>query len=489
MRIFLRACRLLTRNIKNPTWGTAIGIGVLTLATGCTSRPTGDPFAITYEAFGIVLVAALVGRFLARRLNVSLVLGEICMGIIIGTVLSLSGRPLVTILRHQSTIQEIIAKLDDDVPLSKAVASTIDDHNLEAPEYEVLSETFAAGGAGRFIQLARVLLLFSSIGIAMMLFTVGLQSNISEIIRRGPTAIVIACTGIVVSGVLGYLATTLLFPGADPLVPLFIGGALCASSTGMTARVFGELNLMESPEAKIVLSAAVFDDVLGLVILAIVSGIVSTGSVQLLPMALILLKAGLFLTAMVLIGLYVLPRIVPSIEQLDPQQIRLLFPIVLLLLICWLADFVGLAMTIGAFSAGLIINETLFSKTTDGQLTVQRLVAPIEGIFVPVFFVLMGMQVDITLMADPKVIGAGLVMTVVAILGKIGVGIFLPANVRKLAVGLAMIPRGEVALIFMSIGKTLGVINAQHYTMIVVVVLMTIAITPPLLQRAFRQGH
>jgi len=463
---------------------------ILVAMGACISASSqNDPFAPAFEAFAIVLIATLIGRFIARKLNLSLVLGEVMMGIIIGTLFSALHRPGVVVIRNQSTILSIINKLDDNIPLDDAVLTTVKESSIPPDDKILLIETFNEGDAERYILMARILLLFSSFGIALLLFSVGLQSNILEIIRLGPKGILIALTGITLSGFLGYYFTLLIFPGADPKLPLFIGGALCSSSTGMTARVFKEMNKMETPEAKLVMSAAVFDDILGLVLLAILSGVVASGEPQIEAMAFILLKAILFLGGVILVGLYVLPRIIRPIESLDPQNIRLLFPMILLLLMCWLADYIGLAMTIGAFAAGLMITEKLFSSNQDLHQTVEKLIAPIEGIFVPVFFVLMGVQVDITLFADIKVLGVGLLMTLVAALGKIGAAILLPKNINKIIVGMGMIPRGEVALIFMSIGKLVGVINAQFYAIIVMVILLTISLTPPALRWAFKRAE
>ncbi len=462
---------------------------VLFATTACINTASqGDPYAPAFDAFGIILIATLIGRFIARKLNVSLVLGEIIMGIIIGAFLSALHRPAIVVIRNQNTVQEVINKLDNNIPLDEAIRTTVDNSSLSADDRRVFIEIFNDGNATKFILMARVLLLFSSLGIALLLFSVGLKSNILEIIRLGPKAILVAVFGITLSGVLGYTLTLLIFPNANSLLPLFIGGALCSSSTGMTARVFKEMNKTETPEAKMVMSAAVFDDILGLVLLAIISGVVASGELQVGPMAFILLKAVVFLTAVVLVGLYVMPRITKPIEKLDPQNTRLIFPMILLLMMCWLADYIGLAMTIGAFAAGLIITEKLFTNDKNVQQTVENLMAPIEGIFIPVFFVLMGLQVDISLFADAKIIGVGLLITLVAVLGKIGAGILLPKGVNKLAIGIAMIPRGEVALIFMSIGRSAGIINDRFYVIIVMVILLTISLTPPALRWAFKRA-
>jgi Kef-type K+ transport system membrane component KefB len=462
---------------------------LLIMGSCLNTSAQGDPFALAFEAFGIVLFAAVVGRFVARKMNVSLVLGEVMMGILIGTILSAMHRPGIVVIRNQNVIQQIFQRIDSNVPLDDAVTASVNASSLSPDEKDSLQEVFKEGNAENIIPMARILLLFSSFGIALLLFSVGLQSNILEIIRLGPQAVLVAALGIAGSGVLGYFVTFLVFPGADPRLPLFIGGALCSSSTGITARVFKEMNKMDMPEAKMVMSAAVFDDILGLVLLAILSGVVSSGSLQFGPVLILLFKAVAFLGAVVLTGLYIMPKIIKPIEKLDPQNIRLLFPIILLLLMCWLADYIGLAMTIGAFAAGLMITEKLFASTEDLHHTVEKLIAPIEGIFVPVFFVLMGVQVDITLLADFKVIGIGLLITVVAILGKLGAGIFLPKHLSRLVIGIALIPRAEVALIFMSIGKSVGVINAQFYAIIVMVIMLTISFTPPALRWAFGRSR
>ena len=315
----------------------SLAISIMGACISSSSQTTPLP---AFEAFAIVLIATLVGRFIARKLNLSLVLGEVMMGIIIGTLFSALHRPGVVVIRNQSTILSIINKLDENIPLDDAVLTTVRESSIPPDDKTILIETFNEGDSERYILMARILLLFSSFGIALLLFSVGLQSNILEIIRLGPKGILIALTGITLSGSLGYYITLLIFPGADPKLPLFIGGALCSSSTGMTARVFKEMNMMETPEAKLVMSAAVFDDILGLVLLAILSGVVASGEPQVGAMAFIFLKAILFLGGV--ISGTSSTRVIRPIEVLT-RKIFVCFSNDLLLLMCWLADYIGLA--------------------------------------------------------------------------------------------------------------------------------------------------
>lgn len=275
----------------------------------------------------------------------------------------------------------------------------------------------------------------------------------------------------------------------DSNVAIFVGASLCATSIGITARVFKDMNQLQIPEAKIVLGAAVIDDVLGLIVLAIVSGIITTGSVSILTISWILLKSVLFLGLVLFFGLNLLEKTIRFTDRLDHQNIRLLYPLALLTLLSWLADSIGLATIVGAFAAGLIIREEYFilneGETVEEHIrdhsTVEAIVAPIEGIFAPVFFVVMGMQVDISAFTDLRVIGLGLVITLVAIVGKLVTSLIVPKPNHRWIIGIGMVPRGEVGLIFASIGKSLGVLNGELFSVIIIMVILTTLVTPPFL--------
>jgi Kef-type K+ transport system membrane component KefB len=449
----------------------------------------GDPFARVFEVFAIILICAVVGRYGARKLNQSPVLGELLIGIIVGAIIYELGGPAITIIRHNDLVQDLAHKvLAENIAYKQAVHETLEESGLPESttvriERVLLSDHFRVHN-----RLSNSILLFSSLGVILLLFMVGLESSVSEMKEVGGSASGVAVIGVVAPFVLGYLTTILLFPeGTDPNVPTFVGATLCATSIGITARVFKDMNKLGLGEAKIVLGAAVMDDVLGLIVLAIVTGIVTTGSVEFTAIGAIFLKASLFLGAVVYFGMKFLRSHIRFFAILDRSNVRLIYSFGLLMLLAWLADLIGLATIVGAFAAGLIMEEKHFLMekiSARGKESVESLMAPLEGIFAPVFFVLMGIQVDVGTFLNMQVLVAGLALTVVAIIGKVAAAAVLKKGTDKFIVGFGMVPRGEVGLIFASIGKSLGVLDSNMFSVIIIVVLLTTLVTPPLLKWA-----
>lgn len=454
-----------------------------------SSESHGDPFAPVFEAFALILTCALLGRFVANRLKQSLVLGELLIGILLGSVLMALDRPAVHIIRNLDVVKEVIVKIEDEeISLNEAVDRTLTASTIPEKAKGHLSEILKSGHAAGYANLVRYIQLFSTIGIALLLFMVGLEGSIEDLLKQGPQGIVIALIGIGVTIGLAYGVLAFLLPDTtDSRLALFGAATICSTSVGITARVLKDMNKLSTPEAKVTLGAAVFDDIFGLILLAVLAASLGQGALEPSVIGWILLKIGIFLVAVVIFGLKVLPHLTPFVEKLDPRSIRLLFPFILLLLFCYLANLFGLAMIIGAYFAGLMIKDSMFTKDSldDHRNTIHSLFTPIEGIFVPVFFVLMGVQVDVTLFADGQVLLTGLILSLVAIAGKLGAGVFLPKGLNKMAVGWGMVPRGEVVLIFASIGKSMGVIDDQFYAVTVMVILVTVVITPLMLKRTF----
>lgn len=450
---------------------------------------TGDPFSSIFMAYAIILFTALAGRFIANKLKQSTVLGELVMGIALGTLLMSLDRPIMHVIRNQEVVQEVILRIEaEDKPISIAVPEVLSESTLPETEKVAVSQVLTSHEATRYISLSRYIQLFSTIGISMLLFMVGLEGSIKDLISVGPRALVVALLGVGVSMGLGFLTLKLLLSStADPRLAFFGAATIASTSAGITARVLKDLNRLSTPEAKITMGAAVFDDILGLILLAVLANIMVSGDMDSSSIIWIAGKIILFLIAAVIFGLKILPRIIPAFEKLDQKSIKLIFPLILMLLMCYLANLIGLAMIIGAYFAGLMLMEEQFSAQPDKHhSTIESLMAPIEGIFVPVFFVLMGLQVDVTLFADLNVIGLGLALSAVAILGKLGAGIFLPSHYKKIAVGWGMVPRGEVVLIFASIGKAMGIITPQFYASVVMVILITVLISPLALMRTYQ---
>ncbi len=456
------------------------------------SESHGDPFARVFEAFAIVLVSALVGRFIANKLKQSVVLGELLIGILLGSILVGCDRPIVHLVRNQEVIQSVVSRMEaGKTSIEAAVDETLASESMPEGEKQNLRKILLSGQLATYANLARYIQLFSTIGIALLLFMVGLEGSIQDLLKLGAQGVLMAVIGIAVTLGLGYVVLEFMLPSTvDQRLAFFGAATICSTSVGITARVLKDMGKLSSPEAKVTLGAAVFDDILGLILLAVLASVMGQGEVEARAIGGILLMIALFLIAVVVFGLQVLPRITPYIEKLDPKSIRLMFPFILMLLFCYLANAFGLAMIIGAYFAGLMIQDKMFSNVSAGEHsnTIHSLISPIEGIFVPVFFVLMGIQVDVALFANVQVLLLGAVLSLVAVLGKIGVGIFLPKGTNKLAVGWGMVPRGEVVLIFASIGKSMGIIDNQFYAVTVLVILVTVLITPVALKMAFSRN-
>ncbi len=360
--------------------------------------------------------------------------------------------------------------------------------------------------------------LIAEIGVIILLFRTGLESNLREMKSVGVKALLVAIVGVVLPFVGGYFAAKLLIPGLENSAYLFIGATLTATSVGITARVFKDLNYLSAKEAKIVLGAAVFDDILGLLILAVVAGIVSGGNVSAGEIAWISTKAFLFLVISIALGQLLAKRIGKAFSKIHSG---VGMKMALALLFCGVyaygaAVLAGLAPIVGAFAAGLVLDPLHFddfvapaiSKKLRGwagklkgddddtrevmaemeetaheeeHMHVENLVEQVGWFFMPIFFVYTGLQVNLETFLDPKVLGIGLVVTAVAFVGKILAGWVTGKGVNHAIVGFGMIPRGEVGLIFANVGKQLGVVDDKTFSIVVIMVVLSTLLTPPIL--------
>lgn len=447
-----------------------------------------DPYASVYMVFFVVICCAVTGRWIAKKLGQSAVLGELIIGIVVGGVMYQTSGPMMTMIRHNGEVMKIINNTAEyDMRWDKAVHLELADMEMTDPVRTQIEDVLTLPDSAEFILLSNYVLLFSSFGVILLLFMVGLESSYEEMVSVGGPALVTASLGVIFPFLFGFLAMEALLPeGSDPNIAIFVGATLAATSIGITARVFKDLGKMRMPEAKVVLGAAVIDDILGLIVLAVVTGIISTGHVDPVEVGLIVAKAAGFLIAVIFFGKKLLDKHVKWFAKIDDSHVHLIYPFALMLALAFLADLIGLAPIIGAFVAGLIIKDEHFKdfKTPSGhQEHIESVIEPINGIFAPVFFVVMGFQVDVTAFADMNVLGIGLIVTVAAIAGKMLSSVFLKGK-DKLIVGIGLVPRGEVGLIFAGIGKGLGVLNADMFAVVIIVVLLTTLVTPPLLKWA-----
>ncbi|MEN8143972.1 MAG: cation:proton antiporter [Gemmatimonadota bacterium] len=342
--------------------------------------------------------------------------------------------------------------------------------------------------------IAQVIHVFAEIGVSILLFEIGLETDLKEMFRVGPTAFAVAMVGVFLPFGLGFLYWFLANPsiGVHPegisfaIVALFVGAALTATSVGITARVLSDLNQMHTPEARIIIGAAVIDDVLGIVILAVVSGLASGAAMTVFSIGKIFIFAVGFLILAVVLGNRLAPVLFDFVDRMRVRGVLLVTAICFALGVAALADFAGSAMIIGAFAAGLVL-----SSTNQFDAVVER-VEPVADIFTPIFFVSVGAPVNIQLFVpgaasfDIGVLVVGLILTVVAIIGKLAAGL---AVRRKTAdpviVGIGMVPRGEVGLIFASIGLTNGILSGEVYSAILIMVILSTFLVPPILKLLF----
>jgi Kef-type K+ transport system membrane component KefB len=446
----------------------------------------GDPYARIFLVLALLLICAMGGHFVARKLKQSAVLGELAAGILVGALAYQLGGPMVTILRHSDQVAAATQKVvQQNVGWQDAVRLTLAEAKLSPEEKDQIQTVAASPQFPQYLLVARILHFFSSFGVVLLLFMAGLESTIDRLRQAGKAVAGLGLAEVCLTFFSCYAVVWLLAPGSQNAnLPLLVAGALSATSVGVSARSFQDMNKLDLPEAQVVLGAAVLDDILSLIILAVVTGIITTGTVALSAIALIVLKAVLFFAAVAWFGIKFLQKDIAFFARLDQSRVKLYFSFGLLLLLAWLADLMGLATIIGAFAAGLILEDRFFQvevPSPGGGATVASLLGPLEHLFAPLFFVLLGFQVDVTTFADPKVLALGLLLTVVAICGKLAATLILTKGYRKLVVGFGLAPRGEVTLIFASLGKSMGVLSTSHYSILIIVVLVTTLITPPCL--------
>lgn len=323
------------------------------------------------------------------------------------------------------------------------------------------------------------LLLLAELGVILLLFEIGLESDVEEFLRVGPSALVVALIGVVCPFVVGYLVSHLM--GCSTPVAIFLGATLTATSVGITARTLSDLRYLHSQEAKTILGAAVIDDVLGLIILAVVTGLTVTGHVSASDVVRNTVLAAVFLVGSIILGVPIAPFVLKVAKKLRTRGVLTISAFLFCLVLALIAHEFNLATIVGAFAAGLVLART------EDQVRIQERIRPIADILIPIFFVMVGIRVDTSVfdVTNPEAyhtLGFMALLVVVAITMKLLSGFgTLGRKANGLIVGVGMVPRGEVGLIFASIGLARHIITPSEYAAIVGVVLITTFVTPPLL--------
>ena len=352
-----------------------------------------------------------------------------------------------------------------------------------------------------YVRSQPTLLVLAEVGVLILLFDVGLETDLRALLRVGWSSVLVAVIGLIAPMLLGWGAAFWLMPDSPAVAHVFMGATLSATSIGITVRVLKELGVGQTREGQIMLGAAVLDDILGLVVLAVVSGAVSAqSSGGPMPSALaiggIIARAFLFLAITVGIGRLASRHIVRFAAWTGQHDMLLIIGLALCFSLAYAAELIGLAGIIGALSAGLMLDpfgEGVRARQEDATLS--SLLHPLSSLFVPLFFVLMGIGVKLQSLADPMTMALGAVLVVCAVAGKLAC-IFgvVEAQVNRLAVAIGMIPRGEVGLIFAGIGANLTIqgrpiLTEGAFSAIVLMVLITTLIVPIGLRWAFARSE
>jgi Kef-type K+ transport system membrane component KefB len=443
-----------------------------------------DPVAPILLALVLIAIGGMIGGNLMRRIGQPAVLGELLVGAFTANIAYAFGWSVFSILREGTSVRQIMTQaLTKDESLAVAARSMLP----ASAHTEKLIAILSSPSGPVAIEVFHFIDILSRIAVIVLLFLVGLETSVGEMRKVGKASLYVACLGVAAPFVLGLTAMMLLDPESSLEKSLFVGVILTATSVGITARIFRDLRQERRPEARTILGAAVFDDVLGLLLLTIFSGFVATGSVDLRTISAVTLKAVLFLGGSIFLGVVCTPGIIRIIAHLRIANFKLLFGVGAAFFLAWLANLVGLAPIVGAFAAGLALEEFFFDELRE-EHSLRHLLSPVESLIVPVFFVLIGIQVKFETFRDPKVIFMALVLTVVAVAGKLASGLGAGNQLNRLAIGIGMMPRGEVAFIFAGVGKGLGVISDGIFSAVVIMVMTTTFLTPPLLKMALSKS-
>lgn len=407
-----------------------------------------------------IYLASKLGGELSRLVDLPPVLGELVAGVVVGvSALHLLVFPETGAVAGDSVVVTVLQKIAGLSPES-------------SPEV--------------FSSFSEVISVLAELGVIVLLFEIGLESDLRELQKVGAKAAIVAVVGVVAPFIAGTAGLMLIF-GMPTIPAIFAGAALTATSIGITSKVLSELGQLKSTEGQIIVGAAVIDDVLGIIVLAVVASLAKTGEVDVTNLIYLIISATAFLLGSIFLGKFFNKSFVAIAEKLQTRGKLVIPALVFAFAMAFLANAIHLEAILGAFAAGLVLDETDKRKELDQQII------PIADILVPIFFVSVGSKVDLSVLnpssADNRqglVIAAFLI--VVAIIGKLVTGwaVFGKEKVNRLAIGIGMIPRGEVGLVFAGIGAASGVLDKPLQAAIIIMVILTTFVAPPLLRFAFQ---
>jgi Kef-type K+ transport system membrane component KefB len=398
--------------------------------TALESALVADPVSRLGLAIALMLTVAKLGGDLATRLKQPSVLGELVAGILLGSV------PLPFI-----------------------------EHVRTDPYVDMLAR----------------------LGVLVLLFEVGLESTVGEVLRVGVASATVAVLGTLGTLAAGWAAAAVALPHASTLLHLFLGASLTATSIGISARVLKDSGASRSREAHTILGASVLDDILGLVVLAILTGAVTHASAggTVTPWAIgwLLVKTLGFLVVALFIGVKLSTPLFRVTSRLRAGGALLATGLSFCFLVAWASSLIGLSPIVGAFTAGLVLEQSHSSHwVARGEPSLSERMEPISSWLVPIFFVLVGMRADFGALAHPDTLLLVSVLFAAAVVGKLACGLGAPRGTDRVAVALGMMPRGEVSLVFANLGLSMKLLGTSQYAVLVSAVVLTTLVTPPALR-------
>jgi Kef-type K+ transport system membrane component KefB len=430
-----------------------------------TPEVEGGPLVLAGVLLSLVVIflASKIGGEICARIDLPPVLGELIGGVLIG----------VSAL-HLLAFPDAGAESNGSLLMTLLQTTTALSPEAFAYTFQTQSE---------------VISVLAEMGVVILLFEIGLESDLKELLRVGPQATIVAVVGVITPFVLGTAGLIGLF--AVPVIPaIFAGAALTATSIGITAKVLTEIQRLTSREGQIIIGAAVLDDVLGIIVLAVVASLARDGTVEISKVIYLIISAGVFLIGAIWLGRLLSPLFVTLVNGLKTRGQLLLSALIVAFALSYIAQIIQLEAILGSFAAGLILAET------EKQQELSEQVIPLADMLVPVFFVVVGARTDISVL-NPWIPEnrEGLIMAsfliLVAMLGKVvtGLTVFGLPGINRLAIGVGMIPRGEVGLVFAAVGSASGVLGKSLEAAIIVMVILTTFLAPAFLRLAFSLGE
>lgn len=430
-----------------------------------TVEAENSPIVLTGVLLSLVVIylGSKIGSEVAKRLDFPPVLGELVAGLVVGV-----------------SALHLIVFPENGLTASDSVVMTA---------LQLINQLTPESVTQIFESQSEVISVLAELGVIILLFEIGLESDIRQLKEVGPQAVVVACVGVAVPFAAGTVGLMSLFH--VPTIPaVFAGAALTATSIGITSKVLSELGQLKSKEGQIIVGAAVIDDVLGIIVLAVVASLAKTGEIDVTNVIYLIVSATAFLLGSILLGGVFNKGFVAVVDALKTRGNIVIPAFIFAFFMAFIGNAIHLEAILGAFAAGLVLDET------DARNELDELIKPISDLFVPIFFVTVGARADLGVL-NPAIPEnrAGLLIAVflvaVAIAGKLvtGWGAFGQPGINRWAIGVGMIPRGEVGLVFAGIGSASGVLSKPLEVSIIIMVILTTFLAPPFLRIAFaRQG-